>query len=98
METKKACGIAKGYVTRKVNEITDLMTDDEVNKETNKLKEAFDKFQATHRTFHSQLMEREIFEESTSYYDSVFDQLENLQESVDVWIIGIKTTRPVNSF
>lgn len=68
METK-VCGMAKGDVTRKINEITDLMTDDEVNKKTNKLKEAFDKFQATHRTIHGQLTEREAFEESTSYYD-----------------------------
>lgn len=64
----KVCGMAKGDVTRKINEITDLMTDDEVNKKTNKLKEAFDKFQATRRTFHGQLTEREAFEESTSYY------------------------------
>lgn len=49
METK-VCGMAKGDVIRKINEITDLMTDDEVNKKTNKLEGAFDKFQATHRT------------------------------------------------
>lgn len=97
METKKACGIAKKVVTRKINEITDLMTDDEVNKKTSKLKEAFDKFRAMHRTSHSQLTESEAFEESTSYYDSVFDQLENLQESVDVWIRGIKTMSKANN-
>ena len=41
METKKARGIAKGVVTRKLNEITDLMTDennvDGVNRKINKL-------------------------------------------------------------
>lgn len=83
-------------MTRKINEITNLMTDDEVNKKTNKLKQAFDKFQATHRTFHSQLTEREAFEESTSYYDLVFGKLENLQESIDVWITRIKTTRLIS--
>ena len=102
METKKARGAAKGVVTRKINEITDLMTDennvDEVNRKTNELKEAFDKFHAAHRTFHSQLTEREAIEESTSYYDSVFDQVEHVQESVDVWLTGIETTRLMNSF
>ena len=81
METKRARGIAKGVVTRKINEITDLMTDesnvDEVNKKANELKEAFEKFQAAHRTFHSELTEREAIEESTSYYDSVFYQVEH---------------------
>ena len=102
METKKARGIAKGVVTRKINQITDLMTDenngDEVNRKINELKEAFEKFQAAHRTFHSELTEREATEESTSYYDSVFDQVEHLQESADVWLTGIETTRLINSF
>ena len=102
METKKARGVAKGVVTRKINEITDLMTDesnvDEVNRKANELKEAFDKFQVAHRTFHSQLTEREAIEESTLYHDSVFDQVEHLQENVDVWLTGIETTRLINSF
>ena len=101
METK-ARGAAKGVVTRKINEIRDLMTDennvDEVNRKTNELKEAFDKFHAAHRTFHSQLTEGEAIEESTSYFDSVFDQVEHVQESVDVWLTGIETTRLINSF
>ena len=101
METKRARGIAKGVVTRKINEITDLMTDennvDEVNRKINELKEAFEKFQAVHRTFHSELTEREAIEESTSYYDAVFDQVEHLQESADVLLTGIETTRRINS-
>ena len=98
METKKARGITKGVVTRKIKEITNLMTDennvdaennvDEVNKKANELKEAFQNFHAVHRTFHSQLMEREAIEGSTSYYDSAFDQVQHLQESVDVWLMG----------
>lgn len=70
METE---GIPKGVVTRKINKITDLVTEennvDEVNKKANELKEAFEKFEVAHRTFHSQLTEREAIEESTSYYD-----------------------------
>lgn len=62
METKKARATAKGVVTRRINEITDLMMDknnvDEVNRKTNELKEAFEKFEATHKTFHSQLTEK----------------------------------------
>ena len=102
METKKARGVAKGVVTRKINEITDLMTDesnvDEVNRKANELKEAFVKFQVAHETFHSQLKEREAIDESTSYYDSVFDQVEHVQESVDVWLTGIETTRLITWF
>ena len=89
-------------MTRKINKITGVMTDknniDEVNRKINELKEAFEKFQAAHRTFHSELTEREDIEESTSYYDSVFDQEEYLQESADVWLTEIKTTRLTNSF
>ena len=52
METKRARGIAKGVVTRKINEITHLMSDennvDEVNRKINELKGAFEKFQAAH--------------------------------------------------
>ena len=81
-------------MTRKINEITDLMTEennvDEVNRKINELKEAFDKFEAAHKTFHSQLREREAMEESTSYYDSVFDQVEHLQENVDAGSQGSK--------
>ena len=102
METKKARGIAKGVVTRKINEITNLLTDennvDEVNKKANELKEAFENFHAVHRTFHSQLTEREAIEESTSYYDSVFNQVEHLQESVDIWLTGMEMTQLISSF
>ena len=102
METNKARGIAKGVVTRKINEITNLMNDennvDEVNKKANEVKEAFENFQAVHRTFHSQLTEGEAIEESTSYYDTVFNQVEHLQESVDVCFAGIETTRLISSF
>ena len=102
METKKARGIATGVGTRKINKITDLMTDknnvDEVNRKINELKEAFEKFQAVHRTFHGELTEREAIEESTSYYDSVFDRVEHLQESAHIWLMGIETTRLINSF
>ena len=102
METKRARSTAKGVVTRKIKEITDLMTDennvDKVNKKANELQEAFNKFEVAHRTFHSQLLEREAIEESAMYYESVFDQVEHLQEHVDVWLTGIETTRLINSF
>jgi len=102
METKKAHGVAKGALTRKIIQITDLMTDEnnvnKVKRKLNELREAFHEFQAVHRTFHSQLKEREAIEESTSYYDSVSDQVEHLQENVDVWLTGIETTRLMNSF
>ena len=89
-------------MTKKINEITNLMTDennvDEVNKKANELKEAFENFHAVQGTFHSQLTEREAIEESTSYYDLVFDQVEHLQESVDVWLTATETTRLISSF
>ena len=102
METKKARATAKGVVTRRINEITDLMMDknnvDEVNRKTNELKEAFEKFEATHKTFHSQLTEKEAIEESTSYFNAVFDQVEGLQENVVIWLTGIEATRLISSF
>ena len=102
METKRTRGNAKGVVTRKIKEITDLMTDesnvDQVIEKTKELEEALKKFQVAHGTYHSQLTEREEIEESSHYYNLVIDQVEGLQENVDFWLTGIETTRLMTSF
>ena len=59
MATKKVRSSAKAVVTRKINEIIALMTDEgnveEVNKKLLELLEAFHKFPAIHEAFHKNL-------------------------------------------
>ena len=63
MATKKARSSAKAVITTKINEIIALMTDEgnveEVNRKSSELLEAFDKFQAIHEAFHTELIDAE---------------------------------------
>lgn len=82
METKKTRSSAKGIVTKRIKEISGLMTDesnvDEVMKKSAELEEVFKKFQEAHEAFHSQLEDPESIEESGNYYESVLNQVEQL--------------------
>ena len=102
METKKACSRAKGIVTKKIKEISGLMTEesnaDEVIKRSFELEQAFKKFQQAHKAFHSQLEDPEVIGESGNYYESVLDEVEQLQENVDVWLAGVEASRLVRSY
>ena len=68
MATKKARSSAKAAVTREISEIITLMIDEgnveEVNKNSGKLLQAFDKFQAIHEAFHKELIDAESVRES----------------------------------
>lgn len=102
METKKARSRAKGIVTKKINEISGLMTEesnaDEVIKKSAKLEHAFKKFQEARDTFHSQLEDPEPIGESGNYYESVLSEVEQLQENVDVWLAGVEASRFLRSY
>ena len=101
MATKKARSSAKAVVTRKINEIIALMTDEgnveEVNKKSGELLEAFDKFQAIHEAFHKELMDAESVRESEKYYQLVSGQVDLLLENLEIWLTGIEATRAVSS-
>ena len=101
MATKKARSSAKAVVTRKINEIIALMTDEgnveEVNKKSGELLEAFDKFQAIHEAFHKELIDAESVRESEKYYQSVFGQVDLLLENLEIWLTGIEATRAMSS-
>ena len=85
METKKARSRAKGMVTKKIKEISGLMTEegnaDEVIKKSSALEQAFKKFQEAHEAFHSQLEDPEAIGESGNYYESVLDEVDQLQKN-----------------
>ena len=101
LATKKARSSAKAVVTRKINEIIALMTNEgnvgEVNKKSGELLEAFDKFQATHEAFHKELMDTESVRESEKYYQLVSVQVDLLLENLEIWLTGIEATRAVSS-
>lgn len=102
METKKARSSAKGIVTKKIKEISGLMTDEtnvnEVIRKSAELEEAFKKFQEAHEEIHSQLEELEAIEESGNYYELVLDQVKQLQENIDLWLAGVEASRLAKSF
>ena len=101
METKKARSSAKRIVTKKIKEISGLMTDesnaDEVLKRSAELEQAFKKFQEAHEAFHRQLEDPDPISESGNYYQSVLNKVEQLQESVDVWLAGVEASRLLTS-
>ena len=102
METKKARSSAKSIVTKKIKEISGLMTDegnaDEVLKKSAELEQAFKKFQEAHEAFHRQLEDPDSISESGNYYQSVLNKVEQLQENVDVWLAGVEASRLIRSF
>ena len=94
MEKKKARSSAKRIVTKKIKEISSLMTDEsnvgEVLKKSAELEQAFKKFQEAHKAFHRQLEDPDPISESGNYYQVVLNKVEQLQESVDVWLAGVE--------
>ena len=89
METKKARSSAKNIVTKKIKEISSLMTDesnaDEVLKRSAELEQAFKKFQEAHVTFHRQLEDPDVISESGNYYQSVLNKVEQHKK---MWTFG----------
>ena len=102
MEAKRARADAKELVTRKIKEITQLMAKDNnvdiVSNKVGELREAFQNFQASHEQFHSQLKDEESIEESVMCYELVSDRVKQLQDSIELWIAGIETSKLVKSF
>ena len=101
METKKARSSAKSIVTKKIKEISSLMTvesnADEVLKKSAELEQAFKKFQEAHEAFHRQLEDPDPISESRNYYQSVLNKVEELQENVDIWLAGVEASRLLRS-
>ena len=97
METKKARSSAKRIVTKKIMEVSGLMTDesnaDEVLKKSAELEQAFKKFQEKHEAFHRQLEDPDPISESENYYQSVLNKVKQLQENVDIWLAEVKASR-----
>ena len=101
MEAKKARSSAKSVVTKKIKEISGLMTDeenvDEVMRKSTELEEAFRKFQEAHEAFHCRVETSGAIEKSDNYYASVLDQVEQLQVNVDIWLTEIKASKLTRS-
>ena len=101
MDTKKARSSAKSFVTKKIKEISGLMTDesnaDEVLKKSAELEQAFKKFQETHEAFRRQLEDPDPISESGNYYQSVLNKVEQLQENVHIWLAGVEASRLLRS-
>ena len=61
------------------------------------LQQVFKKFQEAHEAFHRQLEDPDLISESGNYYQSVLNKVEQLQESVDVWLAGVEASRLLTS-
>ena len=101
MDLKKARSSAKSFMTKKIKEISGLVTDesnaDEVLKKSAELEQAFKKFQEAHEAFHRQLEDPGPISESGNYYQSVLNKVKQLQENVDNWPAGVEASRLLRS-
>ena len=102
MEAKQACSRAKGVITKKINDINALMSNErnvtDVNKKVSELREAFKRFQTIHETFYGCLQNKKSIMESQLYFELVSDQIGQLRENVYLWQNGIESAKQINSF
>ena len=89
VELKKARGCAKGIVTKNINEINNLMLDprnvDIIRERTRELKQYVREFQNAHEAYHAQLRDEGEILESTRYYNTALDVVNDLEHRIDLW-------------
>lgn len=100
MATKNAYSSAKAVITRKVNEIVALMTNngnvEKGNIKSVEVLEAFDKFQAIREAFHKDT-ETQYLSQSEKRYQLVSRQVDLSLENLEIWLTGIEDTRAMSS-
>lgn len=78
--------------------MTDESNVDEVMKGSIELEKTFKKFQGAHEAFHSYLEDPLAIEESSNYYELIYQQVDRLQQNVDIWLAGIRASNFMKSF
>ena len=78
--------------------MTEESNADEVIKKSAEREQAFKKFQEAHGAFHNQLEDPQPIGESGNYYESVLNEVEQLQENVDVLLARVEASRLLRSY
>ena len=86
-QLKKLRSTAKGLVTRKRNEINELLSTpmphiDELKKRTQDLATVMEKFQISHENYHQNLKDEEDIEESNEYFEAEQTRVNYLMERI----------------
>ena len=87
-QLKKLRSTAKGFVTRKRNEINDLLSCstvpniDELNKRAQDLETVMEKFRIAHTNYHENLQDEEDTEESNEYFEAERIRVNYLMERI----------------
>ena len=88
-QLKRSRGACKGSVTRKENEILELMNDyenlDVVRERMTKLDESEQNFRSAHDKYHSMLDNEPDEQESKEYYASVERRIHDLKQRIEEW-------------
>ena len=88
-ELKRNRSNAKRALTKKRNEIKELMTNEnnalDVNKKLQDLENALGKFIDAHNILHENLHDEEDIEESKDYFNVELERITNLKQSVNEW-------------
>lgn len=77
--------------------MTDGDNVDKVNRDSDELLEAFDRFQAVRVVFHKEFTDPLSVRESENYYDLVSGQVDLLLENLEIWPTGIEATGVMTS-
>ena len=86
-QLKKLCSTAKGLVTRKRNEINELLSSpmphiDELKKRAQDLETVMEKFQISHENYHQNLKDDEDMEESNEHFEAEQTRVNYLIERI----------------
>ena len=88
-QLKRARSNAKGILSKRQNNIIELMLDTnnlpELGERLMDLEKALEKFQLAHKTFHSTLRDEDDIVESNDYYDTVVERISDLKQRAIDW-------------
>ena len=83
-QLKRARSSAKGILSKRQNELLEIITNTtnlpELEKKLSELNKALEKFQATHKAFHDNLCDEDDILESNDYYDAVIERVHDVRD------------------
>jgi len=83
---------AKGYTTKKINELKDLMRDSVlnnyyiVNERAYEFEDAVGRFHGAHQLFHSELNDLIDIKESDEYWEKEMQRIDEFREDLNRWL------------
>ena len=99
-QSKTARKTAKAALTRKMNEITELITDinnfQRVQSAYCEFEEVSKKFFLAHKNFHAKLSDEDDFEESKAYYEAEIRRTSAFEDKIKSWLNKNENTNTLN--